>query len=84
MTSTLKTMCLAIYLLGIDSALGALPPTLDFFGWVAGALFVAHVLEIPVAFRYIKRYPGPLATSIVLTLLFGFLHWLPLRKQAAH
>jgi len=29
-------------------------------------------------FRHVKAYRGPLAASVVLTLLFGVLHWRPL------
>ena len=50
---------------------------------VAVLLLAGHVLELLVAFSAIKRYPGLLIDSIGLTLLFGFLHWLPLRKGGA-
>jgi len=40
------------------------------------------VLEVLIAFKYIQRYPGPLIDSVALTLLFGFLRWLPLKKGA--
>ena len=29
-------------------------------------------------FRHVRRYRGPLALSVLLTLLFGLLHWKPL------
>jgi hypothetical protein len=47
---------------------------------LAVALLALHVLELPFAFKYIQRYPGPLVDSVALALLFGFLHWLPLKK----
>jgi acetyl-CoA acetyltransferase len=39
-----------------------------------------HVIELLIAFAAVRRHPGPLIDSIVLTLLFGFLHWQPLRR----
>jgi hypothetical protein len=42
-------------------------------------LIGAHLLEVPLAFRHIRRYPGPLSHSIALTLAFGLVHWWPLR-----
>lgn len=44
-------------------------------------LVAGHVVELAVAFKAIRRYPGPLIDSIGLTLLYGFLHWRPLRKR---
>ena len=45
-------------------------------------LLVVHMLEVPIAWRHIKLYQGPLAVSILFTLLFGFVHWLPLKRSA--
>ena len=45
-------------------------------------LFVAHALEVVLCFRWIRLYEGGVALSIVLTLLFGFVHWLPIKKRA--
>ena len=49
-----------------------------------GALFllVAHAIEVVVCFKYLKLYQGSIAVSIVLTLLFGLLHWKPLANAA--
>jgi hypothetical protein len=33
-----------------------------------------------VAFKYVKTYSGPLWVSVVLALLFGVLHWMPLAR----
>ena len=49
---------------------------------LALALILVHVLEAVVAFRYIKTYEGPLYVSLLLALLFGLLHWLPLARRA--
>ena len=78
----IKALCLAIYVLAAIGGYLMLPE-----GLVAGlrmvalVLLAAHVLEILVAFKSIKRYPGPLIDSIALTLLFGFLHWKPLGRS---
>jgi len=82
MNKLLKIGCLAIYLLALAGLFIPLP-----FGaetplrYVATILLVAHLLEALVMFRHVRRYPGPLATSLLLTLLFGFLHWWPLRQR---
>ena len=34
-------------------------------------------------FKHVRLYRGPLAASVVLTLLFGLLHWKPMADQAA-
>jgi hypothetical protein len=78
----LKTSCLALYLLAVVASF-AIPssgvtPVLQIG---AILLLAGHVLEVLVAFRSIKRYPGPLVDSMALTLLFGFLHWWPLRNR---
>ncbi|MBD2857737.1 hypothetical protein IB286_01875 [Spongiibacter sp. KMU-158] len=41
-----------------------------------------HILEIPVAYKYLDRHPGGMAQSILLTVVFGVGHWLPLKKEA--
>lgn len=82
MNDILKVGCLAIYLLAVVAAAGALPHGMaSGVQWAAVLLLAGHVLELLVAFNTIKRHPGPLVDSIGLTLLFGFLYWLPLRKQ---
>ncbi len=50
---------------------------------IAVAFLTAHVVELAFAFRHVRRYQGPLPASVLLTLLFGLLHWWPL-KRAAH
>jgi hypothetical protein len=36
-----------------------------------------------IAITLVKRDDGPLAVSVALTVLFGFLHWIPLPRQQA-
>lgn len=81
MNNFLKTGCIAIYALALASLFWAMPggagPVLQ---TISLALLGVHALEMLIAFKYIKTYPGPLATSIFLALLFGLLHWMPLAK----
>lgn len=84
MNALLKIGCLAIYLLALAGLFIVLP-----FGaetalrYAAVVLLGAHALEALLMFRHVRHYPGSLAMSLLLTLLFGFLHWWPLRQQAS-
>jgi uncharacterized protein YhhL (DUF1145 family) len=81
MNDTLKAILLAIYALAILGLLGVLPPGVtSVLVKIAGILVGLHLLELAVAFKAVKRHPGPLVDSIGLTLLFGILHWRPLSK----
>ena len=83
MTDALKGGALVIYLLAVVGACGFLPSGLAHaLQPVAVVLLALHLLELLIAFKYVQRYPGPLIDSVALTLLFGFLHWLPLKKGA--
>lgn len=81
MMTFLKAGCIAIYLLAVTSLFVPLPwgtgPLLQF---VSVALIAVHGLELVFAYRYVKSYKGALLTSVVLALLFGLLHWMPLAK----
>jgi len=82
MVNTLcKALLSATYVVAIMSLFMALPmgagPVVQ---KLALALIAVHVLECVLAFKYVKSYPGPLLTSVVLALLFGLLHWMPLAK----
>lgn len=79
MNPFLKTLLLATYALAIASLLLPLPfdagPMLR---RVSLILLAVHLLELVFVFRHVRLYKGPLGTSMVLTLLFGLLHWKPL------
>ncbi len=48
--------------------------------WIAGLTVIAHMLEIPVAFKVLKPLnPDPLRT-VIGTVLFGFTYWLPAKR----
>lgn len=82
MQDVVKLTGLLVYLLAGFGAWIPLPAgLLHGLQLLATVLVIAHVLELGVFFKHVKKYSGPLADSIALTLLFGYLHWLPLSKQ---
>jgi hypothetical protein len=84
MNSLLKGTCLVIYLLAFAGLFFELPGGLTApVQLLALILLAAHALEVVVAFSKIKLYRGPLAVSVALTVLFGFLHWIPLARENA-
>ena len=79
MLTVLKVGCLLIYAMALAGLVGLLPAGLaSTMQTVALALLVIHALETLVMLRHVRLYPGPLAISVILTLLFGVLHWKPL------
>ena len=84
MYSILKALCLATYLLAIASFANAVPAVavlpLQLF---AATLLAAHALEAVIFMRYVRLYRGSLLASLLLTLLFGLLHWKPLADAKA-
>ena len=79
----LKAVCLAIYALAMAGLAGLLPSGLaSSMQTVALVMLMAHAVELLVMFKHVKRYPGPLAVSVLLAMLFGLLHWKPLADAA--
>jgi uncharacterized protein YhhL (DUF1145 family) len=79
----LKAVCLGIYALALAGLAGLLPS--GFAGsmqTIALVMLAVHAVELAVMFKHVKRYPGPLAISVLLTMLFGLLHWKPLADAA--
>ena len=82
MFPVLKGLCLAIYGLALLANFITMP------GWLASTaqtlaviLLFVHALEVFFFWRYVKMWQGPLIGSIVLTLLFGILHWKPMQDD---
>ena len=76
---------MATYLLALVSLFVALPmDATPVMQKLALVLLGVHALECLLAFKYIKRYTGPLWVSLALSLLFGLLHWMPLARAARH
>ncbi|MFL9903916.1 hypothetical protein PQR75_37415 [Paraburkholderia fungorum] len=82
MLRVLKAACLAIYGFGLASVVlpGSANGLAHAFELVAMTFLFIHALEIVFAFERVRRYRGPLVLSVLLTLLFGVLHWMPLMK----
>lgn len=82
MNRILKIACLVGYALGIAGLFGIVHGPLARAGEILSILLLGiHALELLYAFRFLGRYRGPFAASIVLSLLFGVLHWAPLARQ---
>jgi|TARA_B110000503_G_scaffold43641_1_gene71368 uncharacterized protein YhhL (DUF1145 family) len=82
--SFFKILILAIYILALVAVLGlwASPWSRNLQN-ASMVLLGVHALELVFAMKHVRRYKGPLALSVVLTLLFGLLHWKPLSDQTA-
>jgi uncharacterized protein YhhL (DUF1145 family) len=84
MNRLLKIGLLAFYALGVVSLLVPLPANA---GPVVQRLclmmLAVHVVETALVFKALRRYPGPLAQSVGLSLLLGVLHWWPLVRPKA-
>jgi hypothetical protein len=79
-----KIIILALYAATLAGLAGLL--SADVSAWLLKLSLVivaAHVLETVFCMRYLRLYRGSLAASILLTLLFGLLHWKPLADEAA-
>lgn len=80
-----KLLLLAVYGTAVCSYLAALPLTPDAIHWlriVAAVLLGVHVLEVLIGFRQVALHKGSLFDSVLLTLLFGVLHWKPTADAA--
>jgi uncharacterized protein YhhL (DUF1145 family) len=80
-----KIVLLAVYGAAVGSYLMPLPLSPDAVHWVrvvAVVLMAAHAAEVVVFFNKVALHKGPLFDSVLLTLLFGFLHWKPMADTA--
>ncbi len=81
---SIKILLLALYASALAGLAGLLPSSLaNPIEMIAVALLLIHALECLLMFKHVRRYPGSLAVSVLLTLLFGLLHWKPLAAQHA-
>jgi uncharacterized protein YhhL (DUF1145 family) len=82
MNNAIKASLIVIYVLAL---IGLVVPfgAADILLKITLVLLVIHAIEAVVMFKHVRRYEGPLAVSILLTLLFGLLHWKPLAAKAA-
>lgn len=78
----LRALCLLAYAMAIAKLGGLLPAgSFERAPLVAGVLLLVHAAELLFMFKHVRLYKGPLATSVLLTLLFGLLHWKPLADR---
>jgi uncharacterized protein YhhL (DUF1145 family) len=79
-----KITCLVVYLLGLLDALAPELLSLPYEAARAACLLLGiHALELIVFFKRVRWYRGSLGVSMVLTLLFGLLHWKTLQAPDA-
>jgi hypothetical protein len=84
MNLVLRGLCLFAYVMAGAKLAGLLPEgQFEHAPIVAGVLLGLHLLEVIFMFRHVRLYKGSLAVSIMLTLLFGLLHWKPLADARA-
>lgn len=75
----LKIGILAIYALALAGLTGLLSGSLASTPQnIAAVLLILHGLELVFMFKQVRKYRGALLVSVILTLLFGLLHWKPL------
>jgi hypothetical protein len=83
LTHVLKLGCIAIYLAALAGWADLLPGSLGRAAQItAVGILLLHAIELLFVFGHVRRYRGPVAVSVLLTLLFGFLHWKPLADEA--
>ena len=81
---TLKGAALLVYAVALATLAGWLDgPAADAMAVFGGVMLAVHALEVPFVLAHLRRYRGSLAASIALNLLFGLLHWVPLKRGAA-
>ena len=80
----LRALCLLAYAMAMAKLAGLLPAgSFDRAPLVAGVLLALHAAELVFMFKHVRLYRGALAVSVLLTLLFGLLHWKPLTEPQA-
>jgi uncharacterized protein YhhL (DUF1145 family) len=78
-----KVLCVVLYAAAVGHWAGLIPAGVFPLATTLAVVFIVlHALEVPIFWQRVKRYRGPLAVSVVLTLLFGLLHLSPLRGGA--
>ncbi|MEY4736869.1 MAG: hypothetical protein RL302_1188 [Pseudomonadota bacterium] len=84
MFTLFKAGLLVMYALALAGLAGLLPNGLaSTLQNIVIVTLIIHVIEAVVMFKAVRLYRGPLAISVLLTLLFGLLHWKPLADAQA-
>jgi hypothetical protein len=80
----LQGLCLVLYGLGLAAQLGLWAGEgAELCLRASFAMLAVHVFELAWARRWLALHPGPLWGSVLLTVLFGVLHWWPLKVRAS-
>ncbi len=80
----LRALCLLAYAMAVAKLAGLLPAgSFDRAPLVAGVLLALHAAELVFMFKHVRLYRGGLTVNVLMTLLFGLLHWKPLADQQA-
>jgi hypothetical protein len=80
----LKGGLLAMYAMALAGLAGLLPNGLaSTLLNISIIILIIHVIETVVMFKVVRLYRGPLTISVLLSLLFGLLHWKPLAPGKA-
>jgi hypothetical protein len=83
MLRTMQLLCLGLYGLGVAALGGWWSGAVPMWCWRASlAIWAVHGLELVLARRWVALHTGPYWHSVLLTLLFGALHWWPLKTRA--
>jgi antibiotic biosynthesis monooxygenase (ABM) superfamily enzyme len=81
MNTFFKANLIVLYVLAAAGMIIILPWGIGpYLQRISLALFAIHMLETIAMFKHVKSYEGPIAKSVVLSLLYGLLHWLPLMR----
>jgi hypothetical protein len=82
--TTKKWQALALYgLMAIATIVFNTTIVVAIVQWVFIGLLVIHLLEFLMVYKLLKASPGPMAAHFIHTLVFGFVHWLPIKKGQA-
>jgi hypothetical protein len=80
----LQALCVGLYAMGFTALTGLWAGEGAVLCLRASlAMLAVHALELLLARRWVALHPGPRWVSAVLTLLFGALHWWPLKVRAS-
>ncbi len=76
-----KWIGLVCYGLMVLAALLVGGTTAQIITWIFIALAAVHLLEFAMMFKLLSGADGSMPMHFLQTLLFGFIHWKPLKDQ---
>ncbi len=79
----LRLSLIALYLLAaFGPAFGLSASATQVLRVIALGTLLVHAGELAIFTARVRHYRGPMAVSVLLTMLFGLLHWGPLKAPA--